>query len=199
MVHSAKSWLCHRTAGAEQALLPEGGAAGHQVSPLAASTAYLRHLREAWDWQMAGQNKGGRLAEQDLVLTVPASFDAAARELTLMAAREAGLPDPYLLEEPQAAVYHWAGLGGERLRANLSLGDSLLVCDVGGGTTDFSLLVVGEDDGELHLERVAVGEHLLLGGDNMDLALAFHVRRQLSTEGTGTGLASIPLFGGLVS
>ena len=184
VVHSAKSWLCHRTAGSEDPMLPEGGAGGVQISPLAACAAYLRHLRAAWDWQMARDDPRLRLAEQDLVLTVPASFDAAARELTLSAAREAGLPDPYLLEEPQAAVYHWAGLDGERLRANLSLGDSLLVCDVGGGTTDFSLLVVGEDAGALHLERVAVGDHLLLGGDNMDLALAFHARSQLAAEGT---------------
>jgi len=184
VVHSAKSWLGHPSADSGELLLPEGGTADRQVSPRDATTAYLAHLREAWDWQMASEDPSLRLENQHVVLTVPASFDAAARDLTIGAAREAGIENPQLLEEPQAAVYHWAGLDGARLREHLSVGDSMLVCDVGGGTTDFSLLVVAEDEGELHLERVAVGEHLLLGGDNMDLALAFHVRQQLAQEGT---------------
>lgn len=185
VIHSAKSWLCHHAGFSEERLLPEGAGAGSvRLSARGASAAYLRHLREAWDWEMAADDDGARLAHQDVVLTVPASFDAAAREQTMLAAREAGILHPHLLEEPQAAVYHWAGLDGERLRANLVLGDSLLVCDVGGGTTDFSLLIVGEEDGELHLERVAVGDHLLLGGDNMDLALAFDVRQQLAGAGS---------------
>ncbi|MDG1958676.1 MAG: Hsp70 family protein [Candidatus Binatia bacterium] len=185
VIHSAKSWLCHQAGFAGEPLLPEGvGEEFVRISALEASTAYLRHLREAWDWQMAGKDAGLRLEHQDVVLTVPASFDAAAREQTIAAARDAGIQNPQLLEEPQAAVYHWAGLDGARLRENLVLGDSVLVCDVGGGTTDFSLLVVDEQDGELHLERVAVGDHLLLGGDNMDLALAFDVRQKLAKEGT---------------
>lgn len=184
VVHSAKSWLGHPSADSGQLLLPEGGNSEQKISPRDATAAYLAHLREAWNWQMASEEPSLRLENQHVVLTVPASFDAAARDLTIAAAREAGLENPQLLEEPQAAVYHWAGQDGARLREHLSLGDSMLVCDVGGGTTDFSLLVVAEEDGELHLERVAVGEHLLLGGDNMDLALAFHVRGQLAEAGT---------------
>ena len=185
VVHSAKSWLCHNATFPDGRLLPDGAADdATRVTALAASTAYLRHLREAWDWQMAREDESAQLARQQVVLTVPASFDAEARDQTIAAAKAAGIPMPFLLEEPQAAVYHWAGLDGERLRENLNLGDSLLVCDVGGGTTDFSLLVVAEEDGELHLERVAIGDHLLLGGDNMDLALAFQIRGQLAGEGT---------------
>src|SRR5207245_1119322 len=136
---------------------------------------YLGHIRAAWDHAHPEQP----LAGQDVLLTVPASFDAAARELTVRAAVEAGLPHVTLLEEPQAAFYSWLGQQGEGWRHQLAVGDIVLVCDIGGGTTDFSLISVGQSDGNLALERVAVGDHILLGGDNMDLALAHAVRARV--------------------
>ena len=124
------------------------------------------------------------MAEQLVVLTVPASFDASARELTREAALAAGLPaDLVLLEEPQAAVYAWLAATGERWRRRLSVGDTLLVCDVGGGTTDLTLVGAAEEQGELVLRRIAVGNHLLVGGDNMDLALAHHVAGRFAEKG----------------
>ena len=124
------------------------------------------------------------MAEQHVVLTVPASFDASARELTREAALAAGLPaDLVLLEEPQAAVYAWLATTGERWRRVLSVGDTLLVCDVGGGTTDLTLVGAAEEQGELVLRRIAVGNHLLVGGDNMDLALAHHVAGRFAEKG----------------
>ena len=124
------------------------------------------------------------LAEQHVVLTVPASFDASARELTREAALAAGLPaDLVLLEEPQAAVYAWLAATGDRWRRALSVGDTLLVCDVGGGTTDLTLVGAAEEQGELVLRRIAVGNHLLVGGDNMDLALAHHVAGRFAEKG----------------
>ncbi|MFP6663111.1 MAG: Hsp70 family protein [Deltaproteobacteria bacterium] len=184
VVSSAKSWLCHGTAARRDAILPLGaGEDDARISPLEATTAYLAHLRAAWDLAMAADDPSARLEAQDVILTVPASFDAEARELTIEAARAAGLPEPHLLEEPQAAVYNWVETLGDGWRDAVSLGDSLLVCDVGGGTTDFSLVVVGEEQGALVLERVAVGDHLLLGGDNMDLALAYTVRGRLVAAG----------------
>lgn len=184
VVSSAKSWLCHGAAARRDAILPFGaGEDDRRISPLEATTAYLAHLRAAWDLAMATDDPSARLEAQEVILTVPASFDAEARELTIEAARAAGLPEPHLLEEPQAAVYNWVEEVGDGWREAVSLGDSLLVCDVGGGTTDFSLVLVGEEEGALVLERVAVGDHLLLGGDNMDLALAFNVRAKLLGEG----------------
>ena len=124
------------------------------------------------------------MAEQHVVLTVPASFDASARELTREAALAAGLPaDLVLLEEPQAAVYAWLAATGDRWRRALSVGDTLLVCDVGGGTTDLTLVGAAEEQGELVLRRIAVGNHLLVGGDNMDLALAHHVAGRFAEKG----------------
>jgi hypothetical protein len=124
------------------------------------------------------------VAEQVVVLTVPASFDASARELTREAALAAGLPsDLILLEEPQAAVYAWLAATGDRWRRRLSLGDTLLVCDVGGGTTDLTLVGAAEEQGELVLRRIAVGNHLLVGGDNMDLALAHYVAGRFAEKG----------------
>ena len=117
-----------------------------------------------------------------MVLTVPASFDAVARDLTVQAARSAGLERPILLEEPQAALYAWLDEQGDSWRKQLKEGDVVLVCDIGGGTTDFSLIAIEQDGGDLALRRIAVGDHILLGGDNMDLALAFSVRQQLSKE-----------------
>lgn len=184
LVASAKSWLCHATVDRTAAILPWGAEAGaRRISPVAATAAYLSHLRAAWNAAHAGE-KGARLEAQDVYLTVPASFDAAARELTVQAAKEAGLESVTLLEEPQAACYAWIDASGDTWRNDLRAGDVVLVCDVGGGTTDFSLIAATEDSGTLALQRVAVGDHILLGGDNMDLALAYHLRAALASAGT---------------
>jgi len=184
LVASAKSWLCHATVDRTAAILPWGAEEGaRRISPVAATAAYLSHLRAAWNAAHAGE-KGARLEAQDVYLTVPASFDAAARELTVQAAKEAGLESVTLLEEPQAACYAWIDASGDTWRNDLRAGDVVLVCDVGGGTTDFSLIAATEDSGTLALQRVAVGDHILLGGDNMDLALAYHLRAALASAGT---------------
>jgi len=148
-----------------------------------ASTLYLQHLRRAWDAGVAAGDPALALEHQDVFLTVPASFDEAARELTLRAAADAGLARVTLLEEPQAACYAWIDSAGDAWRRRLRKGDLVLVCDVGGGTTDFSLILVSERDGDLSLERVAIGDHILLGGDNMDLALARLVQQRLEQDG----------------
>ena len=193
LVSSAKSWLGHGGVDREAPLLPfqapaEGPDAVAKVSPVEASARYLRHLRDAWDAQMATGEGGSvddalRLGAQDVLLTVPASFDAVARELTVRAAQAAGLQRVTLLEEPQAAFYAWLGQHAARWRELLKVGDVVLVCDIGGGTTDFSLISVGQHDGNLEIERIAVGDHILLGGDNMDLALAMGVAKRLEREG----------------
>jgi molecular chaperone DnaK (HSP70) len=179
-VSSAKSWLSHpgvdRTAPILPINAPEGVA---KVSPVEASRRYLEHLREAWNSKMAD----APFAVQQVLVTVPASFDAVARELTLKAAEEAGYANLLLLEEPQAAFYAWIERHPD-WRERVAVGDLILVVDIGGGTTDFTLIAVTEQAGELALERVAVGEHLLLGGDNIDLALARQVEQQLATKGT---------------
>jgi molecular chaperone DnaK (HSP70) len=168
LVASAKSWLCHGGVDRTAAILPWGGPDDvARVSPVEASSRTLAHLREAWDAEFPEP-----LAEQDVVLTVPASFDEVARELTLEAAHTAGLPNPILLEEPQAAFYAWLVAHDRDWRRAIEATPLVLVVDVGGGTSDFSLIAARVSRGELGLERVAVGDHLLLGGDNMDLALA---------------------------
>lgn len=180
LVASAKSWLCHAGVDRLAPILPwQAPAEVARVSPLEASSAYLAHLREAWDHAM----RDAPLAEQDVLLTVPASFDAAARELTLQAAQQAGIANPTLLEEPQAALYAWCEAQGEAFRRQVRPGEVILVIDVGGGTTDLSLIVVRDRDGEVELTRVAVGDHILLGGDNMDLALAHTVAQRLAADG----------------
>jgi molecular chaperone DnaK (HSP70) len=180
LVSSAKSWLCATHVDRTAAILPWGAPDEiGKLSPVAVSTAYLRHLRGAWDHAFPQ----APLAEQDVFLTVPASFDAVARELTVRAAVDAGLPKVTLLEEPQAAFYAWLGRQGDAWRKQLEVGDVVLVCDIGGGTTDFSLIAASEQDGNLVLERVAVGDHILLGGDNMDLTLAHQVRARLEADG----------------
>lgn len=169
-VLGAKSWLCHSKVDRHQAILPWGAPNEvPKISPVTASQRYLEHLIAAWEHKFPD----APIAEQHVVLTVPASFDAAARELTREAALAAGLPtNLVLLEEPQAAVYAWLTAMGDRWRKALKVGDVLLVCDIGGGTTDLTLVGVAEEGGELQLRRLAVGDHLLVGGDNMDLALA---------------------------
>ena len=180
LVSSAKSWLCHPGVDRHAPLLPADAPEDvARLSPLAASTRYLEHLR--WAWEQA--HPGAPLARQQVTVTIPASFDPAARELTAEACQAAGLAHFTLLEEPQAALYSWIQASGGAWRKQVAHGDVLLVVDVGGGTTDFSLIAVLEQDGNLALQRVAVGEHILLGGDNMDLALAYGVARKLAQEG----------------
>jgi molecular chaperone DnaK (HSP70) len=180
LIGSAKSWLSHAGVDRKSPLLPWTSLPDvAKVSPVDASAAYLTHLREIWNSQVAGRTAEDRLEHQDVLLTVPASFDAIARELTVEAARQAGLPNVTLLEEPQAAFYSWLAARGDSWRKRVKVGDTLLVCDVGGGTTDFTLIAVSEQNGDLALTRLAVGEHILLGGDNMDLALAHAVAATL--------------------
>jgi molecular chaperone DnaK (HSP70) len=184
LVSSAKSWLCHPGVDRRAPILPwKAPEDGRRVSPLEASTRYLKHLAEAWNHTI-GKDATDRLEKQDIVLTVPASFDAAARELTMEAAKGAGLEHVTLLEEPQAAFYAWLEASHDQWRERVAVGDVVLVCDVGGGTTDFSLIAVGEEAGNLVLTRLAVGDHILLGGDNMDLALAHAVAKNLAGKGT---------------
>jgi len=180
-VSAAKSWLCHSRVDRHQSILPWNAPSEvPKLSPVTASRRYLEHLVAAWESAFPD----APLAEQHVVLTVPASFDASARELTREAALAAGLPkELVLLEEPQAAVYAWLAATGDHWRQVLNVGDTLLVCDVGGGTTDLTLVGVAEENGELVLERIAVGNHLLVGGDNMDLALAHHVAGRFAEQG----------------
>jgi hypothetical protein len=181
LVSSAKSWLCHPGIDRKGPVLPwKGPEGGRRVSPLETSTLYLKHFVEAWNYQLAQGLPERRLEQQEVVLTVPASFDAAARELTVEAARATGLENVTLLEEPQAAFYAWIEANGDAWRKLVKVGDAVLICDVGGGTTDLTLIAVGEESGRLELTRVAVGEHLLIGGDNMDLALAHAAARALA-------------------
>ena len=178
VISSAKSWLSHAGVDRRAAILPQGAPEDvEKISPVEASFRYLEHLADAWEHMIAQGDPELGLGKQEVVLTVPASFDAAARELTVEAAYAAGLENVTLLEEPQAALYAWLAARGEAWRKEIHVGDVLLVCDVGGGTTDFSAICATERDGALELSRVAVGDHVLLGGDNMDLALA-HVAAQ---------------------
>ncbi len=180
LISSAKSWLCHGGVDREARILPWG--AGEEItklSPVEASSRYLQHLKEAWNYEMAREDPEARLENQLVVLTVPASFDEVARELTLKAAEIAGLK-VVLLEEPVAALYAWLSAHEEDWQENLKEGEHLLVCDVGGGTTDFTVVEVRRGPKGLELERIAVGDHILLGGDNIDLALARLAERKFS-------------------
>ena len=180
LVSSAKSWLSHSGVDRTAPILPPNAPTGiPKISPVDASQRYLEHLRSAWDSKMPD----APFAEQEILVTVPASFDAVARELTLKAAEQAGYKNLLLLEEPQAAFYAWIERHPD-WRERVHVGDLILVVDIGGGTTDFTLIAVTEHSGELQLERVAVGEHILLGGDNMDLALARHLEQQLAAQGS---------------
>ncbi len=180
LVSSAKSWLGHAGVDRRGAILPpDAPEEVARISPLEASTRYLAHLRDAWN----AAYPEAPFAEQDVTVTIPASFDPAARELTAEAARTAGCERLTLLEEPQAALYSWIHGSAGGWRKQVRVGDVILVIDVGGGTSDFSLIAVVEQDGQLALHRVAVGDHILLGGDNMDLALAHVVARKLAADG----------------
>jgi len=181
LVSSAKSWLCHPGVDRRGAILPPGGPEDEvpRLSPFDASVRYLGHLRDAWNHL----HPDADLAGQEVTVTVPASFDPAARELTAEAAQALGLDHLVLLEEPQAALYSWIHESAGEWRNQVRVGDIILVIDVGGGTTDLSLIAVTEREGSLELTRVAVGDHILLGGDNMDLALAHLVKGKLTGDG----------------
>lgn len=180
LVSSAKSWLCHGGIDRHSDFLPAGSPEEvKKISPLEATFEYLDHLRKAWDHKF----ENDPLTQQQVTITIPASFDPAARELTAEAAQFVGFDNLTLLEEPQAALYNWVHQSGDQWRDNVKLGDVILVVDVGGGTTDLSLVSVGEDNGALTLNRIAVGDHILLGGDNMDLALAYRIKAKLAQEG----------------
>ena len=184
-IASSKSWLCNTMIDRNKNILPwEGPEDISKLSPVGASSLILQHIRDAWNHVMAKEDNSRHIEHQEIFLTVPASFDAVARELTLQAAQQAGLAHVTLLEEPQAAFYSWIEASGNAWRKKVKTGDRVLVCDVGGGTSDFSLIHVSDADGELALERVAVGDHLLVGGDNMDLALAYGVAAKMAASGT---------------
>lgn len=178
LIASAKSWLCHSGVDRTANLLPWHAAPDvERLSPVAASSRYLAHLRAAWDHRFPRHP----LAEQDVVLTLPASFDEVARELTIAAAAQAGLPRVVLIEEPQAAFYAWIHRHSDDWESLVSPGQKILVCDIGGGTSDFTLIRVRRGEGDkIQFHRVAVGEHLILGGDNLDLALAHYLEAKLT-------------------
>jgi molecular chaperone DnaK (HSP70) len=183
LVTSAKSWLCHAGVDRSAALLPWSAPPEvTRISPVEASARYIRHLVEAWN-HVKGQREEDRLEKQAVILTVPASFDDVARNLTVEAARKAGIENLTLLEEPQAAFYCWLATSPPKEAGALKPGSLCLVVDVGGGTSDFSLIQAVEQQGELGFVRQAVGDHLLLGGDNMDLALAKFVESRLPGAG----------------
>jgi len=214
LVASAKSWLSHAGVDREAAILPPNAPEGiGKISPVEASQRYLIHLREAWNETHPTEP----FDSHQVLVTVPASFDEVARELTLKAAEQAGYSNVILLEEPQAAFYAWIERNAN-WREQVSVGDLVLVIDIGGGTTDFTLIAVQEQAGEIALERIAVGDHILLGGDNIDAALAHHVaqtlprkldaiqfhglwqqcravKEQLLTEGAKAGDQSITILG----
>lgn len=182
VIAAAKSWLCNKRVDRQSPILPWESEAGVPlISPVAATTAYLMHLVDAWHLEFPDSP----FAEQQVVLTVPASFDLVARELTRQAALAAGFPSDLLfLEEPQAALYNWIHAHGNDWRKTLKENDVLLVCDVGGGTTDLTLVRVQSEGGELNMSRLAVGNHLLIGGDNMDLTLAHVAAGLFANKGT---------------
>jgi len=180
VIASAKSWLCYSGINRREKILPVGTEDEiPKMSPLEAIAELLRHLREAWDHKM-GKTP---FVDQQVLITVPASFDPSARQLVQEAAQLAGYPEVVLLEEPQAAFYAWLKTHEDNWREKLTVGDCVLVVDIGGGTTDFSLINVVADGGNLTLNRMAVGDHLLLGGDNIDLSLAYLAKNKLEEQG----------------
>jgi len=186
-ISSAKSWLCHSGVDRTADILPWQGADDcPRRSPIDVSASYLAHIRRAWDHH----HPRAPLAEQEIVLTLPASFDEVARELTVRAARQAGLPRVVLIEEPQAAFYAWIDAHQDDWQQRVEPGQKILICDVGGGTSDFTLIRVRPaGEGRVQFHRVAVGEHLILGGDNLDLALAAHLEAKLADGGQIDGRA----------
>ncbi|MCF8111994.1 MAG: hsp70 family protein [Desulfobacteraceae bacterium] len=177
LVSSAKSWLCHPRVDRRARILPWG--AGDKlpgISPVEATAAYLSHIRKAWNHAQPDEDR--YMENQYIIITVPASFDEVARDLTLEAAKKAGLEEVILLEEPLSAFYSWLILHENDWKDYISPGELVLVCDVGGGTTDFTLITLRETEGSLRFERIAVGDHMILGGDNIDQAIARHVEKQ---------------------
>ncbi|MDC5840554.1 hsp70 family protein [Vibrio europaeus] len=186
-VSSAKSWLSHQAVDRSSDILPWAGATDvDKVSPVIASASYLNHIRLAWNYR----NPSNKLEDQEVVVTVPASFDETARKLTLEAAHLAGLNKIVLLEEPQAVCYDWYARHQQSAAEKLKNLPLILVCDVGGGTTDLSLIEAKFDQGELSLDRIGVGDHLMLGGDNLDLALA-HLAEQRFNQSKKLNAASL--------
>ncbi len=184
LIQSAKSWLCHSAANRRERILPvEAADEAARISPVEATVRYLSHLRAAWNDGMAKGDEESEFDNQEIVLTVPASFDEVARNLTVEAAKKAGFLQMTLLEEPQAAFYSWIAEHEAVWECRLKSGAQIVVCDVGGGTSDFSLIEVVETDSKLSFRRMAVGDHLLLGGDNMDAALAHHVEAKFNEKG----------------
>ena len=190
LVASAKSWLCHSSVDRTGKLLPwQGDPDVERLSPVAASARYLSHIHDAWNHQFPKHS----LAEQEIVITLPASFDEVARELTVEAASEAGLSRVVLIEEPQAAFYAWVYKHRDNWSELVTPGETILVCDIGGGTSDFTLIKVRQTDNpesddqagadRVQFHRIAVGDHLILGGDNLDLTLARHVESKLADQG----------------
>ena len=181
VVAAAKSWLCHTGVDRRKPILPWNAPADvPKMSPVEATRRYLEHFIQTWDEAYPE----ALFEDQEVVLTVPASFDASARELTRDAALDAGFPKTFvLLEEPQAAVYAWLADHHHDWRRQVKEGDVLLVCDVGGGTSDFTLISVAQEEGQLTLRRLAVGNHILVGGDNMDLALAQLAQATFQAQG----------------
>ena len=196
LITSAKSWLSNPHIDPRQQVLPWKSEIDEaKLSAFDCSRRYLEHLKEGFLHAERAESRDWDLAEGHIVLTVPASFDEVARSLTAEAAEAAGLGQVTLLEEPQAAFYAWTAQAGSGWREAVGPGDIVLVCDVGGGTADFSLIAVTESGGELALERISVGEHILLGGDNMDLALAYTLRAKLEAEGKSVELVAVPRAG----
>ena len=207
LITSAKSWLSNFHIDPKKPVLPwKSDIKEQKLSAFECSRRYLEHMREGFLYAESARGHTWDLAEGQVVLTVPASFDEIARTLTAAAADAAGFGQVVLLEEPQAAFYAWTAQAGSNWRNQVSRGDIVLVCDVGGGTADFSLIAISEKDGNLEVERISVGEHILLGGDNMDLALAYTLKGQLEESGKsidswqflalmhGVGLAKVKLF-----
>ena len=182
VISSAKSWLCHDGIDRRAPILPTQSEedSKNKMSPVEVISNLLQHLKDAWDETFSHSP----FLEQEILITVPASFDPSARQLVQEAAQNVDFPDTLvLLEEPQAAFYAWLKQEEDTWRKQLNVGDHVLVVDIGGGTSDFTLISVQEEEGDLTLERMAVGSHLLLGGDNMDLALAYHAKASFEEEG----------------
>ncbi len=181
LVSSAKSWLCHSGADRQARILPWGSEGVDKVSPVTATSEYLDHIRKAWNYFV--KDEDAFLENQFVIITVPASFDETARELTLLAAKQAGFgTDITLLEEPLAAFYSWLVMHENNWQEHVKPDDLILVCDVGGGTSDFTLITLKKVDGSPRFERLAVGDHLILGGDNIDLAIANHIESKFKKK-----------------
>jgi molecular chaperone DnaK (HSP70) len=184
LITSAKSWLSSFHIDPQKPVLPwKSDIKEQRLSAFECSRRYLEHMKEGFLHTERAQGHTWNLAEGQVVLTVPASFDEVARNLTAAAAEAAGLGQVVLLEEPQAAFYAWTAQAGGDWRNQVTRGDIVLICDVGGGTADFSLIAITEKEGNLEVERISVGEHILLGGDNMDLALAYTLQARLEETG----------------